>query len=656
MVCIYFGRDEYKVPLNSIIAGLGHEFLSEVGEDRVDEYLKENVSPLIFIIDEKLPKFNDIIHHIISMKFSLLKYVYIFALIENFNLEKYIKFLNMGIDNFFTLPLSEEELYVKLEYVDKKFELCATSSNFYQYFFKDHLQPMIIFDKEGIIKDVNRSACLLFHQNEDYFTGRNILNTFLGDQNKLINEYWKAIIEKQRRRFYFKYLLGVKKKYLDIQVGNIILNKKEYFLAVINDITQLKEIEIELKNAYNENEIIINSIHSIFIHIDNDCIVKRWNKEAEEAFNIPKNKAIGEKIDKLQIEWDIKALISTIKSVKDQSKHLSDINFIDPEGNVRILALTIYPMSKNGQIIGHLLLGKDITEKKVMESQLVHAQKLEAIGELAAGIAHEINTPVQYVYGNLSYIKDTFLNLLELIGLYRNVLESLDREEIEVNELLDSVRRKEEEMDVDFLKEDLPNALDESIQGLERVIEIVRSMRDFAHSGSQEKKLFDVNKAIKDTINISRNVWKYHSEIKLELDENLPPVIGYGDEINQVILNIIVNAAHAITEKVTKSKSDEKGLITIKTCKKDNMVEIQIKDTGCGIPKKIRDKIFDPFFTTKEVGKGTGQGLYLAFNIVKKHNGNLFFESEEGVGTTFYIRLPIAKEDTSSEFEIGDLI
>ncbi len=234
-----------------------------------------------------------------------------------------------------------------------------------------------------------------------------------------------------------------------------------------------------------------------------------------------------------------------------------------------------------------------------MESQLVHAQKLEAIGELAAGIAHEINTPVQYVYGNLSYIKDTFLNLLELIGLYRNVLESLDREEIEVNELLDSVRRKEEEMDVDFLKEDLPNALDESIQGLERVIEIVRSMRDFAHSGSQEKKLFDVNKAIKDTINISRNVWKYHSEIKLELDENLPPVIGYGDEINQVILNIIVNAAHAITEKVTKSKSDEKGLITIKTCKKDNMVEIQIKDTGCGIPKKIRDKIFDPFFYNK---------------------------------------------------------
>lgn len=518
--------------------------------------------------------------------------------------------------------------------------------NYYYHLFKDNLIPIVIFDEQGIINEVNYAAIKMFQLDENELSNYNFFHML-----NIKRDFYK---NKLKRRFTTHIYKNNFKRYLDITIGDIKIEAKQYYYATIDDITEFKELEQALKNTFKENELIINSINAILICLDQDKNIYKWNREAENVLEIPTENAIGENITKLNIQWDIEKIEENLNKAKDKPIHMDEINFIDKNSNVKKLAFTIYPIIDMKETRGYLLLGKDITQKKIMESQLIHFQKLEAIGELAAGIAHEINTPVQYVYGNLSYIKDTIVNVLELVSEYKKIVSDCLKTSTSKNDFIEKVKEKEQEVDVDFLVEDLPNALDESIQGLERVIKIVRSMRRFSHSGEAEEKFFDINASIEDTIEISRNVWKYHSDIKLELDENLPPVFGNPDEINQVLLNIIVNAAHAITEKVTSMNLQEKGLITIRTLKKDNMVEIQIQDTGTGIPKTIRDKIFDPFFTTKEVGKGTGQGLYLSYNIIKKHNGNIFFETEEGKGTTFCIQLPIKEAESFEENE--DLI
>ncbi len=264
----------------------------------------------------------------------------------------------------------------------------------------------------------------------------------------------------------------------------------------------------------------------------------------------------------LDLNWNIDKIKEDLINIKDKPIHLDEINFIDKNFNVKKLAFTSYPIINKNELNGYLLLRKDITQKKIMESQMLHFQKLEAIGELTAGIAHEINTSIQYVYGNLGYIKDTIISVLNLVSDYKKlVTQSVEQVSLS-NELIDKINQKEQELDIDFLMDDLPNALDENIQGLERVIKIVRSMRKFSHSGNQEDNFFDINESIKDTIEISRNVWKYHSDINLELDQNIPHVYGNADEINQVLLNIIVNAAHAITEKIASMTLQQKGQIT----------------------------------------------------------------------------------------------
>jgi len=511
----------------------------------------------------------------------------------------------------------------------------------YVHLFKENLLPIFIFDEHGTIKEANCIALKLFQLDEINLSNYNFFDLF-----NLKSSFAK---NKNRKRFVVEIEINNKKRYFDIKIGATIKEEKKYFYAMIDDITEFKELENALKKVYKENKLIINSINAILICLDKNRIIYKWNKEAENVLEIPSEKAIGKDIRKLEIDWDIDIIEKNITNIKNKSIHIDEINFIDKNSKVKKLAFTIYPIIDRDKTNGYLLLGKDITEKKIMESQLIHLQKLEAIGELAAGIAHEINTPVQYVYGNLSYIKDTIINVLELVSEYKKLFTQCVEISSLNKELIEKINKKEEELDVDFLIKDLPNALDESIQGLERVIKIVKSMRKFSHSGNQKDKFFDINASIKDTIEISRNVWKYHSDVKLELDENIPLAYGNPDEINQVLLNVIVNAAHAITEKVTSMNLQEKGQITIRTLRKDDMIEIQIQDTGTGIPKEIRDKIFDPFFTTKEVGKGTGQGLYLSYNIIKKHNGKIFFETEEGKGTTFYIQLPIIEEEQSME-------
>jgi PAS domain S-box-containing protein len=298
------------------------------------------------------------------------------------------------------------------------------------------------------------------------------------------------------------------------------------------------------------------------------------------------------------------------------------------------------PMIEGGKITGAVLCFNDVTERCRLEIELRHAQKLEAVGSLAAGIAHEINTPIQFVGDNTRFLQNAFRDLEHLCAAYHRLYQEASAGTVTPG-LLYVAKAASEKADWEYLQTEIPKALDQALDGINRVASIVRAMKDFSHVDRRaEKSAADLNKAIESTLIVARAELKYVADVHLELGP-LPPVLCYLGDLNQVVLNLLINAAHAIGDVV--KESTRKGRITVRTRQLEDCVEIAISDTGVGIPEAIRHKIFDPFFTTKEVGKGTGQGLALARAIVvEKHGGTLTFETEKGKGTTFYVRLPLA--------------
>jgi signal transduction histidine kinase len=279
----------------------------------------------------------------------------------------------------------------------------------------------------------------------------------------------------------------------------------------------------------------------------------------------------------------------------------------------------------------------DLTDRKILERQLAIAQKMESIGQLAAGIAHEINTPVQYIGDNTHFIKDVMEQFLDFYTAFEK-LKILAEEEGVGEKTFELLKNMEKLIEIDFVKEEVPLAIDQTLEGVERVSTIVRAMKMFSHPGSDEQTIIDINTSVKNTVTVARNEWKYVADIVMDLDETNPKILGQPVDFNQVLLNLLVNAAHAI-EDVNKG-TDKKGTITITTStEKDNAV-VKIKDTGSGIPANIANKIFDPFFTTKEVGKGTGQGLSICHTVIRdKYGGQIYFDTVEKEGTTFIIKL-----------------
>jgi PAS domain S-box-containing protein len=279
-------------------------------------------------------------------------------------------------------------------------------------------------------------------------------------------------------------------------------------------------------------------------------------------------------------------------------------------------------------------------ERQNVEIELRNAQKLESIGRLAAGIAHEINTPTQYIGDNTRFLHDAFRDLKVVIGQAEELLCAAEGNRV-TPELLKKVRAGRDAADLDLLDAEIPKAIEQSLVGIERVTKIVRAMKEFSHPGSAEKAPLDINRAIETTLTVCRSEWKYVAEAATEFDGELPPVSCHASQFNQVILNLVVNAAHAIGD-VVGDGAQGKGRIEISTRRAGEDVEIRVKDSGTGIPAPVQEHIFEPFFTTKGVGKGSGQGLALARSIVvEKHGGTIDFETEEGKGTTFIVRLPL---------------
>jgi len=278
-----------------------------------------------------------------------------------------------------------------------------------------------------------------------------------------------------------------------------------------------------------------------------------------------------------------------------------------------------------------------------LQSQLAQAQKLESIGQLAAGIAHEINTPTQFIGDNTRFLQDAFGDLRGLLVKYAQLAEA-GRTGSVTPEILADVDAAAKEVDLDYLNEQVPLAIAQALEGVGRVANIVRAMKDFSHPGGEGMEVVDLNRAIESTITVARNEWKYVAEMVTDFDPALPFVVCQIGDFNQVILNIVINAAHAIAGVVGDGAAG-KGTITVSTRRDGDWAEIRIRDTGTGIAPEHRSKVFDHFFTTKEVGRGTGQGLAIAHAVIaEKHGGTITFETETGKGTTFVIRLPIQPE------------
>lgn len=304
------------------------------------------------------------------------------------------------------------------------------------------------------------------------------------------------------------------------------------------------------------------------------------------------------------------------------------------------LRIQLAPLrTEDGELSQYVYLISDVSEEHKLKMQLLQAQKMEAIGSLASGIAHEINTPIQYIGDNLRFVQESMVQL-------RPLLEAVGRETApeQAQATLDELKRLVGQSDWSFLMDEIPKALQESIEGNRRVAEIVRAMKAFAHPDDEDFHPADLNEAVQTAAAVARNEWKYAADMEFDLDQDLPRVPCQAGALNQVFLNLIVNAAHTIAERLEKEKSKTKGLITVITRHNESWAEIAFRDNGMGIPEGIRSKIFDPFFTTKAMGKGTGQGLALAHSvIVEQHGGGIEVESEEGQGATFVLRLPLGQ-------------
>jgi signal transduction histidine kinase len=277
-------------------------------------------------------------------------------------------------------------------------------------------------------------------------------------------------------------------------------------------------------------------------------------------------------------------------------------------------------------------------ERDEMELELRLGQRLEAVGQLAAGVAHEINTPIQFVGDTIRFLDDAYRDLSELLAAYEDAIEQGTVPADVAQRLEDAAS----EADIEYLRERIPAAFQRSFDGIDRVATIVQALRSFAHPPSADKAPTDLNAALRNTLTVARSEYKYVAEVE-ELFDDLPLVNADVGDLGQVFLNLIVNAAHAIED--SRDDGGPLGRITVSTHVDGEHVVVSVSDTGGGIPPEVADRVFEPFFTTKDVGRGTGQGLAIARTIVvDRHNGSLTFETAPGAGTTFHIRLPITGE------------
>jgi two-component system NtrC family sensor kinase len=409
-------------------------------------------------------------------------------------------------------------------------------------------------------------------------------------------------------------------------------------VGISRDITLWKETMAELERSEASFRLLFSAVpHAVFV-CDmetfeilevNDAATRTYGYTAEE-FHAMHLYEIYPASDRMLLKQTLEAL--------DRSKLSREaLNHLTKDGRTLDVEITVHQLEFHERRT-MLITVLDVSERKRLELDLRHAQKLEAVGQLAAGIAHEINTPIQYVGDNLRFLSDSFREREAVLVQYERLLAGPLAGEI-ARGFNDQVKAVQQNADMEYLSREIPRALEQSLDGVERIATIVRAMKSFAHPGSDEKKPADLNQALSEAIIVATNELKYVADVVQDFGE-LPAVWCNLGDINQVFLNLLVNAAHAIGDVVSKSGS--RGEIRVRTRCEGGEVVVSISDTGCGIPATVQSRVFEPFFTTKEVGKGTGQGLAIARNIVvERHGGRITFEPNLPQGTTFMVSLPV---------------
>jgi len=413
---------------------------------------------------------------------------------------------------------------------------------------------------------------------------------------------------------------------------------------------RLQEVSRGLRESEEQLRILFDTAVEGIVTIDDEGSITRFNQAAAAMFGWAPEDVLGEDATMLippayaprRDAWVARAAESGLSQIIGRT---TEIEGLRRDGSQFPLALSVSESVVAGRRVLTAIL-RDLTDRRRLEAQLLQAQKLEAIGQLAAGIAHEINTPAQFVGDNLTFLAQSFDEVLGAFDACARIVDVAEEAGAD-GEAVTQARASIEAADIDFLRKEIPDALAQSLDGVARVSEIVRAMKDFSHPGSKQKRPIDVNAAIGNTLVVARNTWKYVAELETDLAADLPPVPGLPAELNQVLLNIVVNAAQAIAEELPEG---EKGWIRIRTRQDDGNVRIDVSDSGPGMPEEVSTKVFDPFFTTKEVGKGSGQGLAIARSIVvDQHGGTIAVDSRPGEGTTFSIWLPVGDTPTDRE-------
>lgn len=512
--------------------------------------------------------------------------------------------------------------------------------------FENMYDGAVLTDMAGAIAGVNHRACELLGYPEGGAAGMSISEIIVGADAALIEKLAEPR-EQSRFTLIHAYCKRSDGSYFpsEIAVSRFAISDRPHICFMLRDISMRLSAEQALREERNMLRILIDNVPDFIYVKDGESKFVICNRAVAEFMGAAAPENIVGKTDSDFYPPELAAKYGADeRRIMATGKPLINVEEpgLDREKRRRILLTTKMPLlDTQGDITGLVGIGRDITDQRILDTQRLHAQKMESIGQLAAGIAHEINTPIQYVGDNLRFLQDAFAGMSTLLKQCFAFLDSTGP-----GASAPAIAEARQKFDFDYIEKELPLALHQSLEGVNRVAKIVHAMREFSHPDADEKAPADINRAIESTVTVSRNEWKYVADIKTDFDPAIPPVPCYIGHFNQVMLNLIVNAAHAIADKLKAEKGEHtetKGLITISTRGKDNCVEIRVSDTGTGIPKGIRHRIFEPFFTTKEIGRGTGQGLSTCHAVIsRKHGGDITFETEEGKGTTFIVRLPIA--------------
>jgi PAS domain S-box-containing protein len=386
--------------------------------------------------------------------------------------------------------------------------------------------------------------------------------------------------------------------------------------------TELQERFDALSHQLQERERhlrILQAVHDAVLVLDDTAGVLEVNEATSQLTGKEHASLVGHSLaDVVQITGAALTL-DLPKVVEGGGTLAEDVMVTRPDGAARRCELSVVALDARTHADGKwIAVLRDVTERRALQNQLFQSHKLEAIGQLAAGVAHEINTPGQYVADNLSFLREAF-------GIMAAELYHDDQPAPEA---------------LEFLRTEIPSAIEQSLSGMERIAEIVRGIKTFSHPGTGSLAASDLNQMLRTTVTVARNEWKYVADLELDLATDLPVAWVYADEIQHVFLNLVVNAAQAVAPQAGDGHT--KGHIRVSSRLEGDRIEIRVADDGPGVPESIREHIFDPFFTTKPAGMGTGQGLAICHRVVEHHNGRIELEDHDGPGAIFVVRLPWA--------------